>query len=140
MSVTGRTNFRPDLTQHNTLETRSFARWWHAHLARDFHERNPSRTFANGPEPSLRLDSVCIASYDSLWLAFTQKFGAAFVNNRVAIGLILFAAMVLLAGGCTQTGKTTKPMTNSENNSGNDPLSIHRRAIIIDMHADTTQR
>src|SRR5215813_1062263 len=86
------------------------------------------------------LDSHHDASYDSPWLAFKHKFGAAFVNNRVAIGLILFAAMVLLAGGCTQIGKTTKPMTNSENHNGNDPLSIHRRAIIIDMHADTTQR
>src|SRR5215813_14196175 len=32
-------------------------------------------------------------------------------------------------------------MTTSETtNSANDPLSIHRRAIIVDMHADTTQR
>jgi len=34
-----------------------------------------------------------------------------------------------------------KPMTTTEtNNPANDPLSIHRRAIIVDMHADTTQR
>ena len=31
-------------------------------------------------------------------------------------------------------------MTNPTNISGNDPISIHRRAIVIDMHADTTQR
>jgi membrane dipeptidase len=32
-------------------------------------------------------------------------------------------------------------MTISEtNNAANDPLSIHRRAIVVDMHADTTQR
>jgi membrane dipeptidase len=35
-----------------------------------------------------------------------------------------------------------KPMTNISNNSpvAADALSIHRRAIIVDMHADTTQR
>ncbi|HEX3084240.1 MAG TPA: hypothetical protein VHP99_06960, partial [Pyrinomonadaceae bacterium] len=35
-----------------------------------------------------------------------------------------------------------KPMTNITDNSpvATDPLSIHRRAIIVDMHADTTQR
>src|SRR5262245_64464598 len=32
-------------------------------------------------------------------------------------------------------------MTTSETNTtANDPLSIHRRAIVVDMHADTTQR
>src|SRR5437879_9029023 len=31
-------------------------------------------------------------------------------------------------------------MTNPSNISGNDPISIHRRAIVVDMHADTTQR
>ena len=35
-----------------------------------------------------------------------------------------------------------KPMTNISNSSpvATDALSIHRRAIIVDMHADTTQR
>jgi membrane dipeptidase len=35
-----------------------------------------------------------------------------------------------------------KPMTNISDNSpvATDALSIHRRAIIVDMHADTTQR
>jgi membrane dipeptidase len=35
-----------------------------------------------------------------------------------------------------------KPMTNITDKSpvATDPLSIHRRAIIVDMHADTTQR
>ena len=32
-------------------------------------------------------------------------------------------------------------MTNtSETHSESDPLSIQRRAIVVDMHADTTQR
>src|SRR6185369_10964001 len=37
---------------------------------------------------------------------------------------------------------SNKPMTNTSNDSpvAIDPLSIHRRAIIVDMHADTTQR
>jgi membrane dipeptidase len=34
---------------------------------------------------------------------------------------------------------TTTNQTTADTN-GNDPLSIHRRAIAIDMHADTTQR
>lgn len=35
-----------------------------------------------------------------------------------------------------------KPMTQNSDRSpvATDPLSIHRRAIIVDMHADTTQR
>lgn len=34
----------------------------------------------------------------------------------------------------------SKPMTNTSETTTNDPLTIHRRAIIVDMHADTTQR
>ncbi len=30
--------------------------------------------------------------------------------------------------------------TSGTTSTGNDPLAIHRRAIVIDMHADTTQR
>src|SRR4051812_14682867 len=38
--------------------------------------------------------------------------------------------------------RSNKPMTQNSDSSpvANDPLSIHRRAIIVDMHADTTQR
>ena len=32
------------------------------------------------------------------------------------------------------------PTAATENDNSNDPLAIHRRAIAIDMHADTTQR
>jgi membrane dipeptidase len=32
------------------------------------------------------------------------------------------------------------PSATTENDNSNDPLAIHRRAIAIDMHADTTQR
>jgi membrane dipeptidase len=57
------------------------------------------------------------------------------------IGLI----SLLFASSCTPAKKTenlqTKPMTTSETQpSANDPLSIHRRAFVVDMHADTTQR
>ena len=31
-------------------------------------------------------------------------------------------------------------MTTADTDFANDPISIHRRAIIVDMHADTTQR
>ena len=57
------------------------------------------------------------------------------------IGLI----SLLFASNCNPAQKTenlpTKPMTTSETQpSANDPLSIHRRAFVVDMHADTTQR
>jgi len=31
-------------------------------------------------------------------------------------------------------------MTNQAESTSNDPISIHRRALVVDMHADTTQR
>jgi membrane dipeptidase len=39
-----------------------------------------------------------------------------------------------------QNTQATNPPTNNTSGNANDPLSIHRRAISIDMHADTTQR
>ncbi|HEY0379128.1 MAG TPA: dipeptidase [Pyrinomonadaceae bacterium] len=42
-----------------------------------------------------------------------------------------------------QTQNTPAPDSSGSaaaDNAGNDPLSIHRRAVSIDMHADTTQR
>ena len=39
-----------------------------------------------------------------------------------------------------QNTQATNPPTGNTSNNANDPLSIHRRAISIDMHADTTQR
>ncbi len=51
------------------------------------------------------------------------------------------AALLFSVSGCRKTANLqTKPMTNSENNNGNEPLTLHRRAIVVDMHADTTQR
>jgi membrane dipeptidase len=57
--------------------------------------------------------------------------------------LLLFYILIvsLLSNNCRMLEKTeTQPNTNSQANAASDPLSIHRRAIAIDMHADTTQR
>ncbi len=40
----------------------------------------------------------------------------------------------------TQNTQPTTSPDNSQSNRTNDPASIHRRAVSIDMHADTTQR
>jgi len=41
----------------------------------------------------------------------------------------------------SKTENSEKTMTSTSTNSAaTDPLSIHRRAIVVDMHADTTQR
>lgn len=57
--------------------------------------------------------------------------------------LILAAAILLLSLfiDCRMTEKTdTLPPAKKEDNKPADPMAIHRRAIAIDMHADTTQR
>jgi membrane dipeptidase len=66
---------------------------------------------------------------------------------RVVSALVLAGAtLLILVSGCNGSRKAkdaeTKPMTNTSetNSAANDPASIHRRAIIVDMHADTTQR
>ncbi|HEU5238054.1 MAG TPA: dipeptidase [Pyrinomonadaceae bacterium] len=63
---------------------------------------------------------------------------------RAAVFLPGAIASLLIAVNCNRplkNEKQTKPMTTLETNtSANDPLSIHRRAIVVDMHADTTQR
>jgi membrane dipeptidase len=63
--------------------------------------------------------------------------------------LILLLAVVLLfsliANNCrmseqTQNTQVTSAPNDSTSNNANDPINVHRRAIAIDMHADTTQR
>jgi membrane dipeptidase len=55
-------------------------------------------------------------------------------------------ALVFFTSNCRNSShpenRERKTMNNTSENTAaaNDPLSIHRRAIIIDMHADTTQR
>jgi membrane dipeptidase len=52
--------------------------------------------------------------------------------------------VVLVFSNCgTQKPKDnpkSNQMTNTSETTASDPLAIHRRAIIVDMHADTTQR
>jgi membrane dipeptidase len=63
-----------------------------------------------------------------------------------ALLLLTGFALVLFTSNCRHAGETEnrkrKTMnTASENTTtASDPLSIHRRAIVVDMHADTTQR
>jgi membrane dipeptidase len=60
--------------------------------------------------------------------------------------LLATAALLFLNNSCRKSvqpeNRQSKTMNmNSENTTApNDPLAIHRRAIIVDMHADTTQR
>jgi membrane dipeptidase len=64
----------------------------------------------------------------------------------IAPALVLAGVALLIPSGCRSSRETKdaerKPMTNTSETTSttNDPLAIHRRAIIIDMHADTTQR
>jgi membrane dipeptidase len=67
------------------------------------------------------------------------------VRSRLVL-LPATALLVCLTTNCRNSAqpenRETKTMNNvSENKPApNDPLAIHRRAIIVDMHADTTQR
>jgi membrane dipeptidase len=63
-----------------------------------------------------------------------------------ALLLMAGAALVFFTSNCRNSSETEdrerKSMDNTSENTtaATDPLSIHRRAIVIDMHADTTQR
>jgi membrane dipeptidase len=67
-------------------------------------------------------------------------------QKKVSILLLSVAFLLsLVFNNCrmteqTQNTQATNSPTNTANNNSSDPLSIHRRAISIDMHADTTQR
>jgi membrane dipeptidase len=64
------------------------------------------------------------------------------------VSTLLFCGMLLLSlvlSNCRMSEQTPNTQTanssvNNLSNNASDPLSIHRRAISIDMHADTTQR
>src|SRR5258708_40373687 len=64
----------------------------------------------------------------------------------IAAALALLGGALLIPGGCRSPRETKdakrKLMTNTSGttSTGNDPLAIHRRAIVIDMHAHTPQR
>jgi membrane dipeptidase len=64
------------------------------------------------------------------------------INSKSLLATALF---VFIFNNCrmpeqTQNTQTTNSPANSQSNDANDPLSVHRRVISIDMHADTTQR
>src|SRR5260370_41680731 len=67
-------------------------------------------------------------------------------RSRPALLVATVAVLFVFMTNCRGSRKTeniqAKPMTNSSDSpsAASDPLSIPRRAIILDMHADTTQR
>ena len=60
------------------------------------------------------------------------------------VSLIICAALLALVCSCRAPTDATKSnpklMTNTSETAAVDALEIHRRAIIVDMHADTAQR
>src|SRR5689334_22386308 len=58
---------------------------------------------------------------------------------RATSAKIFVVLLIFIQTGCN---RANEPMTDNHSSSPvpTDPLSIHRRAIIVDMHADTTQR
>jgi membrane dipeptidase len=63
-----------------------------------------------------------------------------------ALLLMSGMALVFFTSNCRIAGivenRKSKTMNNASENTtaAKDPLSVHRRAIVLDMHADTTQR
>jgi membrane dipeptidase len=64
----------------------------------------------------------------------------------LALVLAAGSALVLFTSNCRNSSETenrahkTMNNTSESTSAANDPLAIHRRAIVVDMHADTTQR
>jgi len=82
-------------------------------------------------------------------VGLSKNFETEFPRTRraaIAPALVLAGVALLIPSGCRSSRETKdaerKPMTNTSEttSTANDPLAIHRRAIIVDMHADTTQR
>ena len=82
-------------------------------------------------------------------LGSSKNFKTGFSRTRraaIVAALVLAGVALFVPSGCRSARETKdaerKPMTNTSEttSAANDPLTIHRRAIIIDMHADTTQR
>lgn len=64
------------------------------------------------------------------------------MKRRCWVLLPAAVSLLTLSTDCrmTQKTETSPPSEKQDTNKQDDPLSIHRRAIAIDMHADTTQR
>lgn len=62
--------------------------------------------------------------------------------RKINRALIFYAllAFSLLSNNCRMMEKSETTGPPAASNAASDPLSIHRRAISVDMHADTTQR
>lgn len=63
-------------------------------------------------------------------------------QNRQLIRCLILAPILfsVLLTNCRMTEKSQTPPVTQPNSQPNDPIAIHRRAIAIDMHADTPQR
>src|SRR4026208_966696 len=62
-------------------------------------------------------------------------------KRRWQLALVMLVSISLIDCRMTQHSETQSPSQKQvPNESSNDPLTIHRRAIAVDMHADTTQR
>jgi membrane dipeptidase len=64
-------------------------------------------------------------------------------RNQQLIGYLILVVPILLSvllTNCRMTEKSQTPPATQPNSQPNDPITIHRRAIAIDMHADTPQR
>jgi membrane dipeptidase len=60
------------------------------------------------------------------------------IRSLIVVSLIIPSIFSI---DCRMTHHTeTPPLTTRVDNESNDPVAIHRRAIAIDMHADTAQR
>jgi membrane dipeptidase len=60
-------------------------------------------------------------------------------SRRLKLTLLILIATFSIQCRMTEKPETSKTSTSPDSKS-NDPLGVHRRAIAIDMHADTTQR
>ena len=62
-------------------------------------------------------------------------------DRNFLTGRILITLFLLLLFGCRHKNMNQNNQTTSmTENSATDPMSIHQRAIAVDMHADTAQR
>lgn len=74
------------------------------------------------------------------------KFSPIQPAQRLPVLLLAGALLAIFTGGCRRSGIIENPKSNPMTNTAekpsvaNDPSSIHRRAIVVDTHADTTQR
>src|SRR5437764_7630698 len=104
--------------------------------------------FALSELPSMRLIPEVPLHYDSNILHSDKNDNRLQFPWRPALhyifALLLFGAALPAFVNCHRARDLENPkrntMTMKENTSEAEALSIHHRAIIVDMHADTAQR